>query len=298
MSVVLKNVVKIYGSGPTAVTALKNLNLSVEKGEIRAIVGPSGSGKTTLINIIGGIDKPNAGQVIVDNEDITTYDEKRLLEYRRKKVGIVFQFFNLIPTLTAAENIELPMIILGIPKEERKRRVEELLRMVGMEHRKDHKPGELSGGEQQRVAIAAALANDPVILLADEPTGELDTKNSRLVAMLFRDLNKETGKTIIIVTHDIAIATYATRISRIEDGVITETFTPAEMEAIFGAVRVDEKYVHQLEERISKIEEEIKSLEKRFKEGQITADEFVKRYNELKETKEKLENELKRHTLI
>ena len=282
MSVDVKELVKVYGSGHTAVTALKGLNLYVEEGEIRAIVGPSGSGKTTLINIIGGIDAPTAGTVIVDGQNIGKFSEKERLEYRRRKVGLIFQFFNLIPTLTAYENVELPMIMIGMPREQRKKKTIELLRLVGMEHRKDHKPSMLSGGEQQRVAIAAALANDPKIILADEPTGELDTQNSRIIAKLFNDLNKETGKTIIIVTHDISIAAYATRISRIEDGVITATFTPAELETELAVSKTTEDIVQRLEQRIARIVQEMDELERQFKEGRISSEVFVERYEELK----------------
>ncbi len=298
MSVEVKDLVKVYGTGPLAVTALKGLNLFVESGELRAIVGPSGSGKTTLINIIGGIDKPNAGTVIVDGENITMYTEKQLLEYRRRKIGLIFQFFNLIPTLTAFENVELPMIMVGIPRQDRKRKVKELLELVGMTHRMNHKPSELSGGEQQRVAIAAALANDPKIILADEPTGELDTQNSRIIAKLFKDLNDETGKTIIIVTHDISIATYAHRISRIEDGIITATFTPAELETELEMPKTTEEIVQRLEEKLSKINKEISELERRYKEGKIGSETFVQRYTELTKLKEEIEKEIKKYTLV
>jgi len=298
MSVEVKDVVKVYGSGETAVTALRGLNLYVEEGEIRAIVGPSGSGKTTLINIIGGIDRPSSGDVIVDGENLSLMKDHQLLKFRRKKVGIVFQFFNLIPTLTAYENVELPMILNNVPRQERKKRVMELLKMVGMEHRVNHKPTQLSGGEQQRVAIATALANNPRILLADEPTGELDTYNSRIIAKLFKEINRETGKTMIIVTHDISIATYARRISRLEDGIITATFTPAELQVELKAPKSVDEIVKNIESRISALEEEMHNLEEMFREGKITASEFVERYNELSKQRDELRRELKKYTLV
>ncbi len=298
MSIEVNDVVKVYGSGETAVTALRGLNLYVDEGEIRAIVGPSGSGKTTLINILGGIDKPSSGIVIVDGENITDYKEKELLEYRRKKVGIVFQFFNLIPTLTALENVELPMILAGFPRQTRKKRAVELLELVGMKHRMNHRPTMLSGGEQQRVAIATALANDPKIILADEPTGELDTENSRQIAKLFKGINEETGKTMVIVTHDISVAMFAKRISRIEDGVVKATYTPAEMEIELKVPKTTEEIAKKIEEKIAIITKEMDDLSKMFKEGRIEADVFVERYNELKKRKEELEKELKKYTLI
>ena len=227
--VVCEDLIKVYKTGKIEVVALRGLNLNVSPGEFRAIVGPSGSGKTTLLNIIGGITKPTAGRVYVDGINIVDLPEKKLVEYRRRKVGFVFQFFNLVPTLTALENVELPMILAGMPREKRKQRAIELLRLVGLEDRTHHKPSELSGGEQQRVAIAAALANDPPLILADEPTGELDSVTSMQIAELFRKLHKELNKTVIVVTHDISVARLADRISRIVDGIIVETFIPAEM---------------------------------------------------------------------
>jgi len=299
MSIVCKDLVKIYKTGKVEVVALRGLYLTVEEGEIRAIVGPSGSGKTTLLNIIGGVDRPSAGKVIVDGIDLTTLTDAQLVEYRRKRVGFVFQFFNLVPNLTALENVELPMAIAGVPRSQRHKRAMELLALVGLEDRAHHKPDELSGGEQQRVAIAAALANDPPIILADEPTGELDTKTSRQVAQLFKQLNGELGKTIIIVTHDLAIATIAHKISRIEDGVIVSTVTPAELEAVgYPAGEKLEEKIRRLEERRTAIEEEMKKLEADYKAGKISSDEFVKRYAELKSALDRVEEEIKRYTLV
>ena len=182
-----KGVVKIYKTGAIEVVALRNLTISIDAGEMRAIVGASGSGKTTFLNLVGGIDFPNAGEIIVGGVNVPKLPMKQLVEYRRTMVGFVFQFFNLIPTLTALENVELPMIIANKYKNERRDRAMKLLELVGLSERAKHKPGELSGGEQQRVAIATALANDPALILADEPTGELDTKTSREIVKLDRD---------------------------------------------------------------------------------------------------------------
>jgi len=292
-----KDLVKIYRSGKIETIALRGLDLIIKEGEFRAIVGPSGSGKTTLLNIIGGMDKPDAGRVVVDGEDITKYDERRLLEYRAKKVGFVFQFFNLIPTLTAFENVELPMILIGLPREERKKRALELLRKVGLNDKIHRKPGELSGGEQQRVAIAVALANDPPLILADEPTGELDTATSRQIALLFQELHKELGKTIVIVTHDLSIAMYAERISRMEDGKIITTVTPAEMDAYVLAPSKTEEIVARLEAQKREIENEIKRLESDFKSGIIDIDYFVSKYIELKNVLARINDEIKKYTL-
>jgi putative ABC transport system ATP-binding protein len=181
-------------------------------------MGPSGSGKTTLLNIIGGLDKPTQGKIFVDGADITSLNEKDLADYRLKKVGFIFQFYNLIPTLTAIENVEVPMALAGLPKNERREKALNLLRMVGLESRADHKPDELSGGEQQRVAIARALANNPSIVLADEPTGDLDSKSAVAFMKIVRDLNKRSNQTFIIVTHDPLVVERCTKIYTIRDG--------------------------------------------------------------------------------
>ena len=293
--VICENLVKIYRSGEIEVIALRDLNIRVDKGEIRAIVGPSGSGKTTLINIIGGIDRPNAGTVIVDSDEITKFSERKLVEYRRKRVGIVFQFFNLIPTLTALENVELPMALVGISREKRRKRAIELLELVGLKERMNHKPDQLSGGEQQRVAIAAALANDPPLILADEPTGELDTVTGRQIAELFRRLRDELGKTIIIVTHDVSIAKIADRISRIIDGKIISTVTPAELEIVEIAPSKAHEIVRVLEERKEQILREVEKIEEDFRVRKMTADEFTQRYIELKMRLKEIEDELAKY---
>jgi len=292
--VICEDLIKIYKTGKIEVVALRGLDLKVDKGELRVIVGPSGSGKSTLINIIGGITKPDAGKVFVDGESIVDMTEKQLVEYRRKRVGIVFQFFNLIPTLTALENVELPMILVGVPRSERKRRAQELLKTVGLEHRMHHKPSELSGGEQQRVAIAAALANNPPLILADEPTGELDSVTGMQIAELFKQLNKQHGKTMIIVTHDLSMARIADRISRIVDGKITETITPAEMKIVEEIPISLQERIKSLEERKAKLLEEVNYLKKALAEDRITPDEFVERYTELKKKIKDIEEELSR----
>jgi putative ABC transport system ATP-binding protein len=217
---------KVYRRGKVEVPALRDVNFQVYSGEIVGIMGPSGSGKTTLLNLIGGLDKPTMGKIFVDGVDITSLGEDDLADYRLKKVGFVFQFYNLIPTLTALENVELPMALAGLPKNERRDRALDLLRMVGLEARADHKPDELSGGEQQRVTIARALANNPTITLADEPTGDLDSKSAQSLMNLIRELNKRNKQTFIIVTHDPIVAEACTKIYNIRDGRIEPASSP------------------------------------------------------------------------
>lgn len=214
------NLSKVYRRGKVSVPALNNVNLEISAGEIVGIMGPSGSGKTTLLNLIGGLDKPTSGKIFVDGIDVTTLSERELADYRLRKVGFVFQFYNLIPTLTALENVEIPLALAGVPKGERRERALNLLRMVGLDARAEHKPDELSGGEQQRVAIARALVNNPSIVLADEPTGDLDSKSALALMNLIKDLNRRNGQTFIIVTHDPIVAERCTKIYNIRDGRI------------------------------------------------------------------------------
>ncbi len=223
-----KNLIKIYKTGDLEVQALRGLSVTVAVGEMVALIGPSGSGKSTLLNILGGLDRATAGYLAVMGNDLTQLNASQLVEFRRKTVGHVFQNMNLIPTLTAAENIELPMAALGVKKDTRRKRVEELIGVVGLKERMDHKPEELSGGEQQRIALAAALANDPPLILADEPTGELDTENAMIVVNYLAKVNKELGKTIIMVTHDPRVARAASRLLRIQDGVLATDVAPGE----------------------------------------------------------------------
>lgn len=208
---------KAYPMGDSEIEVLKDLNFNIAEGEFVAIYGPSGAGKTTLLNIIGGIDKPTAGQIIVLGEDLTVQNEDFLAEFRCNAVGYVFQAYNLVSTLTVAENVAFPMEWTGRPAEETAKRVAELLAMVGLGHRANHYPAQLSGGEQQRVAFARALANDPQVFLADEPTGNLDTKNGQKITQLLQMLKAE-GKTIITSTHDAEIMRLADRTLCLEDG--------------------------------------------------------------------------------
>jgi len=214
----LENVWKIYDLGKVKVNALRGLNLEINEGEFVVIMGASGSGKSTSMNLVGCLDIPSKGKVILDGKDISTLEESDLAQIRGKKIGFVFQQFNLIPILTALENVKLPMIFQDIPIEKREKRAEELLKLVGLEHRMDHKPTEMSGGEQQRVAIARALANNPEVILADEPTGNLDSKTGKEILKLINDLHDKEGKTIIMVTHDPNLSKYAHKIAYLKDG--------------------------------------------------------------------------------
>ena len=214
----VKNLNKIYGSGEAEVKALKNINLNIEQGEFVAIVGQSGSGKSTLLHLIGGVDIPSSGEVIIDGKNIYKLKEKELSILRRRKLGFIFQFFNLIPVLTAQENIEMP-VLLDNEKIDKKY-MNELLRILGLEERKNNYPSQLSGGQQQRVSIGRALANKPSIILADEPTGNLDSKNSKEVLELLKLSVRKYNQTLILITHDINIAKSADRVITIEDGEI------------------------------------------------------------------------------
>ncbi len=214
------NLKKTYLLGKVSVEALRDVNLKVENGDFLAILGPSGSGKSTLLNLIGALDKPTNGRMLIEGVDVSTLNDGQLADLRRK-IGFVFQFFNLIPRLTARENVELSMSIANMSKAERKRRAESLLETVGLKERMNHKPAELSGGEQQRVAIARALANNPRFLLMDEPTGNIDSKTANEIMRLIKRLNEEKGVTMIMVTHDQRLAGETKRIVQMSDGVIT-----------------------------------------------------------------------------
>ncbi len=223
-NVILKteNVSKVYMLGKNEVPAVTDLNLEVKAGEFVAIKGPSGSGKTTLLNMLGCIDKPSKGTVMLDGVDVTKMSESDLYKIRRNKIGFVFQTFNLLPYLNARENVELPMEHSKKSKAERKQRASELLKMVGLSGREEHRPQRLSGGEQQRVAIARALANSPAIILADEPTGNLGTKNKLELMKLLADLNNNEGTTIVVVTHDTHVASLCNRVLLLRDGTIVK----------------------------------------------------------------------------
>jgi len=213
------NLRKIYMLGKVPVEALRGVNLKVEEGDFLSILGPSGSGKSTLLNLIGVLDKPTQGKMLIENVDISTLNDSQLADLRRR-VGFVFQFFNLIPRFTARENVELSMSIAGISRAERRKHAEDLLETVGLKERMNHKPAELSGGEQQRVAIARALANNPRFLLMDEPTGNIDSKTANEIIGLIKRLNEEKGVTIIMVTHDQHLAGETKRTVKMFDGIV------------------------------------------------------------------------------
>ena len=219
-NIVTKDVIKVYRAGKSEVIALRGLDMETADGDLVAVRGPSGCGKTTLLNMLGGIDRPTAGRIEIDGSNLVDLNDSDLVRYRRDRVGFIFQFFNLVPTLTAEENVELPMRLARKALAHRKKRSRELLDLVGLSKRATHRPDELSGGEQQRVAIAVALSNDPPLLLADEPTGELDTKTGQEVLDLFQHLNQDFGKTVVVVTHDQRVASIAHRILEIRDGKI------------------------------------------------------------------------------
>lgn len=214
----VKNLSKIYGKGETEVKALDNVSFSVEKGEFVAIVGPSGSGKSTLLHILGGVDVPTKGNVIINGEDISRLDETALAIFRRRQIGLIYQFYNLIPILTVEENLTLPLRLDG--RKPDRRQIDYLVKTLGLEKRLNHLPNQLSGGQQQRVSIGRALVNNPALMLADEPTGNLDSENSKEIVALLRKFNKEQNQTVIIITHDERIALAADRIIEIEDGRI------------------------------------------------------------------------------
>ena len=215
----IENLIKVYRRGKIEVIAIRDVSLKINKGEFAMLFGPSGSGKTTFLHLLGGIDRPTAGKIMINGRNIAMISDSELTDYRRKEVGIVFQFFNLIPSLTALENVMLPLQFAGVSSNNRKERAMKLLKLVGLEDRIKHYPGEMSGGEQQRVAIAIAMANDPPLILADEPTGELDTETGLKIIELFKELN-DRGKTIIVATHDMRLKKYATRVLEIRDGKI------------------------------------------------------------------------------
>ena len=294
LDVKVKDLVKVHRTGRIEVQALRGLNVNIKAGELVAIIGPSGSGKTTLLNIVGGLDKATAGSVQVGDKNVTALSVRQLVDFRRKMVGHIFQNLNLIPTLTAEENIEFSMVASGVPRGKRRTRVKELLETVGLTDRARHKPEELSGGEQQRIAIASALANDAPVLLADEPTGELDTVTAKCVVDYLVKVNRDLGKTIIMVTHDPSVARAAHRILRIEDGVIKMALTPSE-------VIVEEKavsYTDQLKARINELNTQLLQIDQDFKDDKITGDEYTEKRIKLKQTLGSLQEELSRMGMV
>jgi putative ABC transport system ATP-binding protein len=220
--VVAENLVRTYGSGETAVRALRGVSFAVGRGEIVALKGRSGSGKTTLLNIIGGLDRPDSGRVTVDGTVLDGLGERELLALRRDRVGFVFQSFGLLPVLTAAENVGVPLRLRNTPRREREERVETLLSLVGLRDHVAQRPGEMSGGQQQRVAIARALANHPALIIADEPTGQLDADTGRAVMELLRAVVRDEGATALVATHDPRLLALADRVLELRDGLVTE----------------------------------------------------------------------------
>ena len=275
----VKNLVKIYTAPGYRVQALRGVSFTVHEGEIVSVMGPSGSGKTTLLNIIGGIDKPTAGSVIVGGENITYYTEPQLREYRLRRVGYIFQFFNLIPTLTALENTMVPMIIAGRGRVEARERAEKLLDAVGLGDKKHRLPEHLSGGERQRLAIAIALANDPEIILADEPTGELDLANAEKIMEILVELAHSRGKTVIVSTHDPRVARMTDRIIMLRDGAIEGIYEPENIggAGAMGEVAAERTLVEYIRGRIERVKAEMETLTKMLRENKITPDEYVKR---------------------
>lgn len=215
------NLTKVYGSGDTAVRALNDVSLQVEPGEFVAIMGPSGCGKSTLLHLLGGLDRPTTGSVVIDGNNLSELSDARLTELRRHKIGFIFQFFNLIPVLNAVENAALPVTLDGVRQSEAKERATDWLRKVGLDERLDHRPDQLSGGQQQRVAVARALVANPALILADEPTGALDSVSTRDILSLFDELN-EAGRTLVVITHEHDVAERAKRTVHIYDGQLTD----------------------------------------------------------------------------
>jgi len=290
----LENLEKIYQLGKTTVHALRGVSLTVREGEFTVVMGPSGSGKTTLLNLIGTLDKPTSGRALIDGEDIAKMNDGQLTRLRRHKIGFVFQFHNLIPVLTAFENVQLPLLTSRTKRGEAEDRANELLDRVGLKERAGHLPDELSGGEQQRVAIAAALANDPPLLLADEPTGELDSVNAKMVTDFLVKINRELGKTLIMVTHDQNVAKTANNIMRIEDGVIKSSLTPSQI----ASQDTSSSYLDQLRHRMSELEKQMRQLDDDFKTGKVSGDEYADQRLRLRQVKAGLQDELQRQGVI
>ena len=218
----LRDIVKTYQRGPEKVQVLHGIDLDIERGDFVALMGPSGSGKTTLLNLIGGLDTPSGGEIAIEGQRIDQLGAGQLSTWRSHHVGFVFQFYNLMPMLTAQKNVELPLLLTHLPAGERKRRAQIALSLVGLAERRDHRPNELSGGQQQRVAIARAIVSDPTFLICDEPTGDLDRQSAEEVLGLLQLLNREHGKTIIMVTHDPKAAEYATRTVHLDKGELAD----------------------------------------------------------------------------
>jgi putative ABC transport system ATP-binding protein len=266
-----ERLIKVYRRGSLEVQALRGVTVDFLPGQMYVVMGPSGSGKTTLMNLIGGVDKPTGGLVFHGDKRIDNLSDVELDDHRLDYVGFVFQTINLIPTLTAKDNIELPLLFKKVPKKEREKRVTKLLEAVGLKGKGSHKPGELSGGEQQRVAIAVALANDPPILIADEPTAELDYENAKKIIDILHSLAIKYNKTVIVTTHDPRVAVRADRIIRLEDGVTKGEYTPVELEEAYTPTMPKEKetgvytLANIVRARIARVMEEIEELQRKLK---------------------------------
>jgi putative ABC transport system ATP-binding protein len=226
----LDDISKSYKRRKVKVPAVNGIDLEINKGEIVGIIGPSGSGKSTLLNLIGGLDKCSKGSVKIEGKDLEDLNDKELTDFRLKTVGFIFQFYNLISTLTALENVELPLNLANVPREKRRQKAMELLTLVGLEHRANHVPDEMSGGEQQRVAVARALANDPAVILGDEPTGDLDSKSAKKLMDLIRALRRDKKITFVLVTHDPIVVDACDKVFSIRDGKIAKEFSQTDVQ--------------------------------------------------------------------
>ena len=285
----LDDVVKIYSVGNTRVQALRGFNLEVYEGEFLAIMGPSGSGKTTLLNIIGCIDKPTGGKVRIRDIDISDLSDIEMDSYRLEQVGYIFQTLNLISSLSASENIEIPMVAANLNFEYIRKRTYNLLELVGLESRADHMPNQLSGGERQRIAIAMALSNDPWLILADEPTGDLDSENAKTIANYLRKCVDELGKTVILVTHDSMMARYADRICLISDGKVQSIHSSTDSEDLEKRT-----YDSHLRKRLEEIDIELEKLNASFKRGVVEGQTYTEEYRKLTNVRIVLRDELHR----
>ncbi len=287
----VRDLVKIYKYKGGEVQALKGVTASFEPGTLTCVMGPSGSGKTTLLNLIGGIDTPTGGQVSVGGIKVHTLRGVELDRYRLVNVGFVFQALNLIPTLTALENVMLPAQMAGVSRQESARRALELLRLVGLGDKASRYPEELSGGEQQRVAIAVALANDPSLIIADEPTAELDSQNARNVVDILVKLAREYGKTVILATHDPRVAVNTDRILRLEDGKLVGEVKPIDLEkSVVGATPREASVTLSeiIKVKIASVEKEIRDVEEMFRDNRLSAEEFYSKVSRLRLIKEAL----------
>lgn len=286
----IEDLVKVYKVDSVEVRALRGLALNIEEGEMVGIIGPSGSGKTTLLNVIGGLTRATAGTVKVIDYELQQLSRGQLADYRLHSIGHIFQALNLVPILSAFENVELPMVASGILKTERKERAKTLLEIVGLSNRAYHRPSQLSGGEKQRVAIAAALANDPPLLLADEPTGELDTSTAEEITSLLQKINHEEKKTIILVTHDPKVARTSNRILRIQDGLISGSYLPSG----FGVGMEATDYVEHLKLRIEEVQQQLQALDESFQRGKLTGSRYAKSRQQLETLLAVLKDEIHR----